>query len=147
MFSNTELLPLDWLPTTTIWGRSMGLLTPTVEKTSCSLLTSLESVQLAFAPKVHRQWWCSLNKGGIGDTTRRGERAAHVVDLSRSSLRRNLRRRTQEMLELSPLVRSELLASRVEEGGGKVTVRHRLLFCCLLTDNGLKERGVRTAKL
>lgn len=41
MFSNTELFPLDWLPTTTIWGRSMGLLTPTVVKTSWSLLTSL----------------------------------------------------------------------------------------------------------
>jgi len=41
MFSNTELFPLDWLPTTTIWGRSIGLLTPTVVKTSWSLLTSL----------------------------------------------------------------------------------------------------------
>lgn len=42
IFSSTELFPLDWLPTTTIWGRSIGLLTPTVAKTSWSLLTSLE---------------------------------------------------------------------------------------------------------
>jgi len=41
MFSNTELFPLDWLPTTTICGRSIGLVTPTVVKTSWSLLTSL----------------------------------------------------------------------------------------------------------
>jgi len=41
MFSSTELFPLDWLPTTTIWGRSMGLLTLMVTKTSWSLFTSL----------------------------------------------------------------------------------------------------------
>lgn len=44
MFSKTELFPLDWLPTTTIWGRSMGFCTPTVVKTSWSLLTSLEEL-------------------------------------------------------------------------------------------------------
>ena len=43
MFSSTELFPLDWLPTTTIWGRSIGLLTLMVTKTSWSLLTSLGS--------------------------------------------------------------------------------------------------------
>lgn len=39
MFSSTDDLPLDCEPTTTIWGRSMGFWTPTVVKTSCSLLT------------------------------------------------------------------------------------------------------------
>lgn len=43
IFSRTELFPEDCEPMTTIWGRSTGLWTPTVEKASCSLLIVLMS--------------------------------------------------------------------------------------------------------
>jgi len=36
--SSTELFPEDWLPITTIWGKSRGCF-PMAAKTSCNLLT------------------------------------------------------------------------------------------------------------
>lgn len=52
MFSSTLLLPLDWLPITTIWGRSMAS-PPTVLKTSWSLLiTGISWSSDIFAPRA-----------------------------------------------------------------------------------------------
>ena len=38
MFSSTDDLPADWLPTTTICGRLIWIWSPMTLKTSCSLL-------------------------------------------------------------------------------------------------------------